>query len=183
MMMQEIIIAGFGGQGVMALGKILAEAALEEGKNVSWLPSYGPEMRGGTANCNVIISDEEIGAPIVTEANTAIIFNRPSLEKFESNILPGGILLVNSSLIKIKATRTDIKVFYVPATEIAAELGNIKVANMVLLGAFLSLEDIIKKDTIIQTLTDIFTKERAYLVELNEKAINKGIEYIQKAVY
>ena len=138
-MTHEIIMAGFGGQGVMAMGKILVEAAMEEGKNVSWLPSYGPEMRGGTANCSVIVSDEPIGAPIVTEATAAIVMNRPSLDKFENDVIPGGALFINSSLIDKKASRDDIKVYYVPANDIANELGTDKVANIVMLGAYLQV--------------------------------------------
>jgi 2-oxoglutarate ferredoxin oxidoreductase subunit gamma len=149
-MAHEIIMAGFGGQGVMAMGKILVEAAMEEGKNVSWLPSYGPEMRGGTANCSVIVSDEPIGAPIVTEATAAIVMNRPSLDKFENDVIPGGALLINSSLIDKKATRNDIKVYYIPANDIANELGTDKVANIVMLGAYLKVSGAASVDSNIR---------------------------------
>ncbi|MGE5630268.1 MAG: 2-oxoacid:acceptor oxidoreductase family protein [Caulobacteraceae bacterium] len=173
-MAHEIILAGFGGQGVMAMGKILAEAALKEGKNVSWLPSYGPEMRGGTANCNVIISDEPVGAPIVTEATAAIIMNRPSLDKFEKDVIPGGTLLINSSLIDKKATRNDIKVYYVPANDIANELGTGKISNMVMLGAFLELSHAAKEDTIMEILSEIFTGKKASVIPLNKEALLRG---------
>lgn len=136
-MIEQVIMAGFGGQGVMSMGQLLAYSGMLEGKNVSWLPSYGPEMRGGTANCNVIVSDDEIGSPIVTEATAVIAMNLPSLDKFEHSVMPGGTLIINSSLIERKCSRTDIDVFYIPANEIADELGNNRVANMVMLGAYL----------------------------------------------
>jgi 2-oxoglutarate ferredoxin oxidoreductase subunit gamma len=173
-MAHEIIMAGFGGQGVMAMGKILAEAALKEGKNVSWLPSYGPEMRGGTANCNVIISEEPVGAPIVTEATAAIVMNRPSLDKFEKDVVPGGALLINSSLIDKKADREDIKVYYVPANEIANELGTGKIANMVMLGAYLAISGATKEETIMEIITEIFTGKKASVIPLNKEALLRG---------
>ena len=122
-MTEQVIMAGFGGQGMLLAGQILAYAGLDEGKNVSWLPSYGPEMRGGTANCCVIVSDEEIGSPVVAEADTVIVMNRPSLDKYESAVKTGGLLIINSSLIDQKSTREDIDVVYVPANELAEELG------------------------------------------------------------
>lgn len=173
-MAHELIIAGFGGQGVMAMGKILAEAALKEGRNVSWLPSYGPEMRGGTANCNVIISDEPVGAPIVTEATAAIVMNRPSLDKFENDVIPGGALLINSSLIDKKATRDDIKVYYVPANDIANELGTGKIANMIMLGAYLAISGAAKEDTIMEIIAEIFSGKKASVIPLNKEALLRG---------
>ncbi len=173
-MAHEIIMAGFGGQGVMAMGKILAEAALKEGKNVSWLPSYGPEMRGGTANCNVIISEEPVGAPIVTEATAAIVMNRPSLDKFEKDVVPGGALIINSSLIDQKATRDDIKVYYVPANDIANELGTGKISNMVMLGAYLAISGATKEDTIMEIITEIFSGKKASVIPLNKEALVRG---------
>jgi 2-oxoglutarate ferredoxin oxidoreductase subunit gamma len=178
-MAHEIIMAGFGGQGVMAMGKILAEAALKEGKNVSWLPSYGPEMRGGTANCNVIISDEPVGAPIVTEATAAIVMNRPSLDKFEADVIPGGTLLINSSLIDKKATRDDIKVYYIPANEIANELGAGKIANMVMLGAYLEASGATKEDTIMEIITEIFSGKKASVIPVNKEALKRGAACIK----
>lgn len=133
--MERMIFAGFGGQGIMVMGKILAYAGMLEGKNVTWLPSYGPEMRGGTANCNVVVSEKEVASPIVTKATTVVVMNKPSMEKFEKRVATGGILFVNSSLIDVKSTRTDIDVYYIPATELAEELGDIEAANMILLGA------------------------------------------------
>ncbi len=173
-MTHEIIIAGFGGQGVMSMGKILVEAALKEGKNVSWLPSYGPEMRGGTANCNVIISEEPVGAPVVTEATAAIVMNRPSLDKFEKDVVSGGALIINSSLIDQKATRDDIKVYYVPANDIANELGTGKIANMVLLGAYLEISGATKEETIMEIITEIFSGKKASVIPLNKEALLRG---------
>ena len=178
-MAHEIIMAGFGGQGVMAMGKILVEAAMEEGKNVSWLPSYGPEMRGGTANCSVIVSDEPIGAPIVTEATAAIVMNRPSLDKFEQDVIPGGSLFVNSSLIDKKASRDDIKVYYVPANEIANELGTDKVANIVMLGAYLQATGAASFDSIMDIITHIFAGKKASVIPLNKEALLRGAACIK----
>lgn len=178
-MTHEIIMAGFGGQGVMAMGKILAEAALKEGKNVSWLPSYGPEMRGGTANCNVIISEEPVGAPVVSEATAALVLNRPSLDKFEADVVPGGVLLINSSLIDKKAERTDIKVYYIPANEIANELGSSKIINMVMLGAYLEASGAVKQETVMEIITEIFGTKKASVIPLNQEALSRGAACIK----
>lgn len=178
-MTHEIIMAGFGGQGVMAMGKILVEAALKEGKEVSWLPSYGPEMRGGTANCNVIISEEPVGAPVVSEATAALILNRPSLDKFENDVIPGGTLIINSSLIDKKATRTDIKVYYVPANDIANELGSGKIANMVMLGAYLEASGAATQDSVMEIISEIFTGKKASVIPLNKEALVRGAACIK----
>lgn len=178
-MTHQIIMAGFGGQGVMSMGKILAEAGLKEGKNVSWLPSYGPEMRGGTANCSVIVSDEPVGAPTVTEATAVIAMNKPSLDKFEKDVISGGVLLINSSLIDKKATREDIKVYYVPANDIAAELGTDKIANMVMLGAYLKASGAAKEDTIMEYIAEVFSGKKASVIPLNKEALKRGAEYIK----
>lgn len=173
-MTQQVIMAGFGGQGMLLAGQILAYAGLEEGKNVSWLPSYGPEMRGGTANCSVVVSDSEIGAPVFSEADTVIVMNRPSLEKFESAVKPGGILIVNSSLIDIKATRDDIKVVYIEANKIAEEVGSSKAANMVALGAYIELAKTVKPETAIKCLAKKMGERKAKLIPMNEKAMAEG---------
>lgn len=178
-MTHEIIMAGFGGQGVLAMGKILAEAALKEGKNVSWLPSYGPEMRGGTANCSVIVSDEPVGAPVVSEATAALVLNRPSLDKFEKDVVPGGMLLINSSLIDKKAARNDIKVYYVPANDIANELGSGKISNMVMLGAFLKASGAASHDTVMEIISEIFAGKKASVVPLNKEALERGAACIK----
>ena len=132
-MKKEVILSGFGGQGVMSIGKNLVEAGVEEGLEVSWVPSYGPEMRGGTANCTVILSDERIGAPLVENPTELIAMNRPSLTKFEDTVVPGGVIFVNSSIVSEKVRRMDVKAVYIPCDEIAIELGNPKVSNMVML--------------------------------------------------
>ena len=178
-MTHQIIMAGFGGQGVMSMGKILVEAGLKEGKNVSWLPSYGPEMRGGTANCSVIISEEPVGAPTVTEATAAIVMNRPSLDKFEKDVIPGGDLLINSSLIDKKATRDDINVYYVPANEIANDMGSGKIANMVMLGAYLKITGAAKEDTIMEYIAEVFSGKKASVVPLNKEALKRGADSIK----
>lgn len=178
-MTHEIIMAGFGGQGVMAMGKILVEAAMKEGKNVSWLPSYGPEMRGGTANCSVIVSEDPIGAPIVTEATAVIVMNRPSLDKFESTVIPGGMLFINSSLIDQKAKRDDIKVYYVPANDIADELGTGRVANIVMLGAYLKAAGAAKEESIMEIITEIFSGKKDKVIPLNKEALVKGAACIK----
>src|SRR6056297_579074 len=178
---EKIIVAGFGGQGVMAIGKLVAYAGMLENKQVSWLPSYGPEMRGGTANCDVIVSDRLIGSPVVTEdANTAIVMNLPSLEKFESHIVKGGNIFVNKSLIEKKAKRDDINAYYIQANEIAQDLGNPKVANMVMLGAYIEITKVIKPQTIIDAFTKVFGEDKAPLIPLNEEALKKGAEFVKE---
>ncbi|MTI49757.1 2-oxoacid:acceptor oxidoreductase family protein [Sporosalibacterium faouarense] len=178
-MQERVIMAGFGGQGVMSMGQLLTYAGMIENKNVSWLPSYGPEMRGGTANCNVMVSDEPIGSPIVTEATATIAMNRPSLDKFEADVVKDGNLLINSSLIDRKAERDDLKVYYIPANEVAVELGNSKVANMVMLGAYLELTKAVKVESIIEALKKVFGERKAHLIPLNEKALAKGAELVK----
>ena len=178
-MLHQIISAGFGGQGVLLLGQLIAYYGLQEGKNVSWLPSYGPEMRGGTANCSVVVSDEEVGSPVVTEADVVVVMNRPSFEKYEGNVAPGGKLFVNSSLIDLKTERTDIEVYYVPVNAIAEELGNGRVANMVMLGAVLEKTGIVSPKTAIACLTASFGAKKAHLIPVNEQALAKGAEAVK----
>ncbi|MDD3705607.1 MAG: 2-oxoacid:acceptor oxidoreductase family protein [Clostridiaceae bacterium] len=179
MVEQQIIIAGFGGQGVLSMGQILSYAGLLEGKNVSWLPSYGPEMRGGTANCNVIISEELVGSPIVKEADAAIIMNLPSLEKFEKFVVSGGNLLINSSLISEKTSRGDVKAYEIPANDIANEIGNAKVANMVMLGAYIELTKIVAKQSIIQSVEKVLGSSKGNLIQINEEALKRGAESVK----
>lgn len=175
-MYQGIRMSGFGGQGVISAGILLAQAGLLEGKNVSWFPSYGAEMRGGTANCSVVIATEEVASPIVSQPDTAIVLNEPSLAKFEPMVKPGGLLIVNSSLINTKPKRTDIKIAYVPCNAIAQELGNIRVANMVALGAFAGLTGAISIDSIGRALPKVFKRAKPEILELNIKALRKGGE-------
>lgn len=178
-MTHEIIMAGFGGQGVMLIGQLMTYGGMLAEKQVSWIPSYGPEMRGGTANCSVIVADEPIGAPIVTEPSAVIAMNLPSLDKFESTIIPGGTLIINSSLIERKAKRNDIDVIYVPANDIAAELGNTKVANMVVLGALVAATGAVDTDSLLKAFAKMFAK-KLELLEINKAALLRGSQCIMK---
>ena len=175
-MTNEIMIAGFGGQGVMAIGKTLAEAGMKEGKDVSWLPSYGPEMRGGTANCCVVISSEPIICPIVLEPTELIAMNLPSLLKFEPTVVPNGTVFVNSSIIQEKVQRTDLRAIYVPCLEIAQELGNLKVANMVMLGAYCQAAGHIALESIEDAMRHKLGAKKAHLMPINRQALDKGVE-------
>lgn len=178
-MQERVIMAGFGGQGVMSIGQLLTYAGMIENKNVSWLPSYGPEMRGGTANCNVMVSDTNIGSPIVTEATAAIVMNRPSLDKFEKDIVKDGNLLINSSLIDREVERDDLKAYYIPANEIANELGNSRVANMVMLGAYLELTNAVKIESILEAFKKVFGESKSHLIPINKEALEKGAELVK----
>ncbi|MCC5911859.1 MAG: 2-oxoacid:acceptor oxidoreductase family protein [Clostridiaceae bacterium] len=172
---EKIIMAGFGGQGVMSMGQLLTYSGMLENKHVSWLPSYGPEMRGGTANCSVIVSDNLIGSPIITDdATTALVMNLPSLVKFENNIKSGGKLLINSSLIEKKAERDDVDAYYVPANEIANEIGNSRVANMVMLGAYLELTKLVSVDSVIEAFKKVYGAGKEHLIPLNKDALERG---------
>ncbi len=172
--MEEILIAGFGGQGVMSMGQLIAYAGMKEGKYVSWLPSYGPEQRGGTANCAVVVSGEQVGSPLVSQPTTAIVLNNPSYDKFEPTVRPGGLLIVNASLITKLSERTDIKVVNINATELAKELGNPKIANMILLGAFLEITGILSDDSILEALKKVLSPEKHSLLEINKRALERG---------
>ena len=175
-MEERVIMAGFGGQGVMAIGQLLTYAGMVENKNVSWLPSYGPEMRGGTANCGVIVSDEDVGSPVVETSTSAIIMNQPSLEKFEDGVVEGGRLFINSSLIDVKSDRDDIDVFYIPANEEAEKLGNLRVANMIMLGALLEASKAVSVDSVLEGFTAVFGEHRKNLIPINKEALEKGAE-------
>lgn len=176
-MEKRIICAGFGGQGVMSMGQLLAYAGMLEDKNVSWLPSYGPEMRGGTANCSVIVADEEIGSPVITDdADIAIIMNLPSLIKFEKDVKPGGKIFVNESLISKKVERTDVDVFYVDANRIAADIGNDKAANLVMLGAALGKDNIVDSESILEAFKKVFGPSKEKFIPQNREALKQGAE-------
>jgi len=180
-MNEKVIMAGFGGQGIMAIGKMLAYAGMLEDKNVSWLPSYGPEMRGGTANCSTIVSDKSIGSPVITDdATSAIIMNLPSLDKFEDDVVAGGKIIINSSLIDKKVSRTDVEAYYVNANELATELGTAKAANMVMLGAYLELFKPVSLDSVLKAFLEVFGEDKAKLLPLNEKALKAGAEAVRK---
>jgi 2-oxoglutarate ferredoxin oxidoreductase subunit gamma len=169
-------MSGFGGQGVISAGILLAQAGLLEGKNVSWFPAYGAEMRGGTANCSVVVADDEVSSPIVSRPDTAVVLNEPSLAKFEPMLKPGGLLIVNSSLVNTKPKRTDIRVALVPCNAIAQELGTIKITNMVALGALAGLTGAVSIEAIAKALPKVFKRAKPEILELNVKALKKGAE-------
>jgi 2-oxoglutarate ferredoxin oxidoreductase subunit gamma len=173
---QEVIFAGFGGQGILSMGKFLAYAGLEENLNVSWFPSYGPEMRGGTSNCSVILSSDDIGSPVVTEATTIVVMNRPSLDKFENTVVPGGVLIIDSNLIDRESKRSDIDVIRIPAQTDAIEVGDKRIANMVLLGALIEKTKVIPMEAVLKSLKE-HGKEQFF--EINKKALEKGASYIK----
>ncbi len=173
-MEQKVVFAGFGGQGVLLAGQVLAQAAMISGKEVSWMPSYGPEMRGGVANCKVVISDKQVGSPLVEEPDIAVIMNKPSLTSFEPTIPAGGILVYNSSLIEESPTRTDIRVIAVPCNAIATELGNGKVANMVALGAYLGATNKVTMERTQEGLKQKLGATKAHLVDINIQALERG---------
>lgn len=178
-MTDKIICAGFGGQGLMSLGMLIAYSGMLENKEVSWCPSYGAEMRGGTANCSVVVSDKAVGSPVISnDATIVIAMNLPSLLKFEKSLAPGGKLFINSSLIEQKATRTDIEVFYIPANDIANTLGNTKIANMVMLGALLKSKEIVKPESILEAFPKVFGENKAKFIPMNKEAIEKGANLI-----
>lgn len=176
-MNEEIIMAGFGGQGIMMMGKLLTYAGMKEDKEVSWMPSYGPEMRGGTANCTVIISDKKIPSPMSSKPDSIIVMNLPSLDKFLPKVKSGGTVFMNSSLIEEEVTRDDVKVIKVPANEMANELGNSKIANMVMLGSFVEEKKIVKPATVKDSLENVLSARNQKLIDLNVKALEKGKEF------
>jgi len=176
-MTTQILIAGFGGQGVLFSGKFLAYKAMMEDSQVSWLPSYGPEMRGGTANCSVIVSDTPIGSPIVNKPDVLIAMNLPSLDKYEDTVVPGGIIIVDSALIGRKVARTDVKVFYIPATKMASDEGITTLANMIIAGKLIRECDAISHDNIEEVMGKIVSARHKELLELNLKAIELGYNY------
>jgi 2-oxoglutarate ferredoxin oxidoreductase subunit gamma len=172
----DVLMAGFGGQGLMAIGKILAKAVMEDGRNVTWMPSYGPEMRGGTANCVVIIDDEPIGSPIVRQTYSAIVMNKQSIDKFEPTIREGGLLVVNTSLIDRKVARADLRAVYVPATELAEKEGTSKAANMVMLGAYVGASKIVSQAVIEHAIEATFAGKRGSAGDVNLRAFRRGFE-------
>ena len=176
-MTKRYIFAGFGGQGMLTIGQFLAQAGMNEGKYVSWLPSYGPEMRGGTCNCSVIVSDEPVGSPIVTEPDVLIVMNRPSLDKFESAVVPGGEIYVDSSLVDRKVERGDVTVHYVPATALSTERGFDGIANMILLGSVIENSRVIDKANIPAAMEKVVSAKHKNLFDFNVRAIELGYDY------
>lgn len=173
----EIVIAGFGGQGLLFAGKVLAYAGLVEGRQLSWLPSYGPEMRGGTANCNVILSDNPVGSPIVEHPNVLMVMNNPSLDKYENAVQPGGTVFVDSTLIGRKLTRTDVEAVYIPATQMAIDMGVPTLANMILLGAIIGRTGCIDFGSVETALHKVIPARKANLFDVNMQALNVGREF------
>jgi len=173
-MQQEIIISGFGGQGTLFAGQLLAYAAMDSGYHVTWIPSYGPEMRGGKARCTIVVSDEEIGSPLVRRPSAAIVLNIPSMEAFEPAIKPGGTLVVNSSLVPMQSERDDIDVVYAAASDMAIEMGNVRIANVICLGALVQATGVVSLDAIEQALEDHLPARHRKLLEVNKEALRKG---------
>ncbi|MEE1320800.1 MAG: 2-oxoacid:acceptor oxidoreductase family protein [Acutalibacteraceae bacterium] len=173
----QILIAGFGGQGVLFAGKLLAYKGLVSDKQVSWLPSYGPEMRGGTANCSVIISDEPVGSPIVAKPDILVAMNLPSLQKYENDVVSGGIIIVDSTLISKKVERTDVTTYYVPATKIAKDEGFATLANMILMGKLMKASDMLGFDGIEETVKKVVPPKKANLIDINIKALKTGYDF------
>jgi len=176
-MQEEIIISGFGGQGTLFAGQVLAYAAMDADFHVTWIPSYGPEMRGGKARCTVIISDQEIGSPLVRRPSAAIVMNIPSYEAFEPMVRPGGILVVNQSLIPHRSERTDIRVLYVPASDLATEMGNVRVANMICLGALVKALGVLPLEALEAALDNHLAERHRKWLPLNKEALRKGAEF------
>ena len=178
-MATQILIAGFGGQGVLFAGKCLAYEGLFEGKEVSWLPSYGPEMRGGTANCSVILSDEPIGSPIVSTPDVLLAMNLPSLDKYENETVAGGKIIVDSTLIARKVERTDVAAFYVPATRIASELNVPTLANMIMLGKMIKETGIVSLESACEAMKKVVSSRHQDLLDANVKALTAGYNYTE----
>ena len=179
-MTQEIIISGFGGQGVLSMGKILAYSALMEGKEVSWMPAYGPEQRGGTANVTVIVSDERISSPVISRFDTAIVLNQPSLDKFTPKVKPGGTLIYDGYGISVPPTRDDINIYEIAAMDAAAELGNPKGFNMIVLGAMLKIHPLVELENVLKALRKTLPERHHHLIPANEEALRKGMEIIHR---
>ena len=173
----QIVIAGFGGQGLLFSGKVLAYGGLIENRYLSWLPSYGPEMRGGTANCSVNLSDREVGSPIVDHPDILMVMNAPSLDKYEATVAPGGKIFIDSSLIGRKVERSDVDVYYIPATEMAREMGAPSLANMILLGALVAQTNCISEETLDAALLKVVPARKADMIELNRKALALGKDF------
>lgn len=174
---KQILLSGFGGQGILFAGKFLAYKGLTEDKQVSWLPSYGPEMRGGTASCSVIVSDEPVGSPIISNPDILVAMNLPSLDRFEETVAPGGIILADSTLIEREVKRTDVTTYYVPATRLASENGFPTLANMILMGKLLSVLGEFDADNLSVSLGKVISAKRADMLEVNRKAMQLGADF------
>jgi len=180
-MLEMLLVAGFGGQGVLRIGQMICYAGIDEGREVSWYPSYGSAMRGGTANCSVVVSDEQVPSPVISpgEATALIAMNQPSLDSFESMLAPGGCLLINSSLIKGNPKRDDLKIYHVPANDIAVEEGNPLGANMVALGAYAAVSGTVELETLFKIVDKTFVDKKAKYAAVNKKLLRRGYDCIQ----
>lgn len=178
-MHEEVIVSGFGGQGTLFAGQLLTYTAMDEGRHVTWIPSYGPEMRGGTAHCTVIVSDDDIGSPIIRQPSVCIVMNPDSMDKYEQLVAPGGLLVVNSTLVRSKSERTDIEAIYVPANDLAAELGNVRMANVILLGAMLATRPIVTIEGLRRSLEQHIPPERSRIIEPNKRALDRGVAFVK----
>ena len=176
-MTHQILIAGFGGQGVLFAGKFLAYKGMVEDKNISWLPSYGPEMRGGTANCSVVLSDMPVGSPIITAPDVLVAMNLPSLQKFVNTVVPGGKIFVDSTLIDAKVERTDVEVFYIPATQMAKDAGFSTLANMILMGKVIKETGAVRFDNNLETLKSFIPAKKEKLIDINCQALQAGYDF------
>ena len=174
---KNFLLSGFGGQGILFAGKLLAYKGLNAGKNVSWLPSYGPEMRGGTASCSVIISDEPVGSPIVSNPDILVAMNLPSLDRFESSVVPGGIIFADSTLIERKAERDDVTVYYVPATKLASDNKTPTLANMILMGKILKVLDDFDDESVTAALSKVISAKHADMLDVNKNAMKIGADF------
>lgn len=175
-MKYEVIMAGFGGQGIMMMGQILAYSAMLEGKEVSWIPSYGPEMRGGTANCMVVISDRRIASPVISLPDAVVVMNKPSMKKFIPMVKPGGIAVINTSMIDEYPGRLDLYIYEIEANKLADELGNMKAANMVALGILVAKSGVVKPETVMHSIEKALPAHRKEMLLINEKAFCRGME-------
>ncbi len=173
-MHQSIVFSGFGGQGALFAGQVLTYAAMDTGRHVTWIPSYGPEMRGGVARCTVIVSDDEIGSPIVRNPDVAVVFNNPSLEKFQTEVRSGGLMVVNSSMINVSVDRSDIRTLWIAGGEIAIELGDVRMTNMVLLGAMLAANPVVELSAAEQALRDHLPERKQHLADPNVEVLRRG---------
>jgi len=179
-MTKKTVFAGFGGQGVLMMGYVFALAVMKDGLNVTYLPSYGAEVRGGTANCTVVVSDDEIASPVASSPEFAVVLNKPSMSKFEGMMSTGGLMILNSSLIDTEPSRQDIEVVKIPANDMAAELGSERTVNMIMLGAFAAKSKITSLDSIMNGLSEIVKGKKSSLMKLNRIALDKGAEYVSK---
>jgi len=178
-MIVKTIFSGFGGQGVLMMGISLANSAMNKGYHVTYLPAYGAEMRGGTANCTVAVGDEEIASPVASEPNYLIVMNAPSLFSFQNRVTLGGTIFLNSSIINDRPNRQDVKVFCVPCADIAQELGNIRVANIIMMGAFIKISDVVSPDIYLKNLESIMGSKKKSFAEVNRKAFAAGFDYVK----